>query len=161
MPFKNEFKSWSSNCEKTFSFLIYCLLCKVSEHPRQCNIQHCELSQHLTHFHEAFKNMSLWSNLILISSPTKYKSLYLSPISVLNTTEKFTFSLTHLIHLTCFSCSMLCTCGLDTVFNTCQVLPFTLTCDSSHWAYGQLSPELFMTASLQHSTANIQYEHGC
>lgn len=144
-----------------YSYLLYCRKYSICEASIYMYIQHRVLSQHLTHFPETFKNMSLWSNLILISLPTKFKSLYLSLISVLNTTDKFTVFLTYLIHLTCFSCSMLCTCGLDTIYNTCQVLPFTLTSDSSHWAYGQLSPKLFMTASLQHSTANIQYGHGC
>lgn len=138
--------------------------------PWQCNIQHSQSGRHQpSHFHEALEDMSLGLNLILMSSPTEHKSLYLSPISVLNTADKSTFSLWSLIlspasavillRMEPFVCvphtrgctrvaslaSMLGACGLDTIFNTCQASSPALKSDSSHWACGQLSPELLMT----------------
>ena len=50
------------------------------------------------------EDMSLVLNLILMSSPTEHKSLYLSLISVLNTADKSTSSLWSLISLTSFIC---------------------------------------------------------
>lgn len=148
--------------------IIFYLLYRVQHlnAPWQQNMQHSESS----HFHEAFEDVKLVLNLNLTLSPTEHKSLYLTPISVLNTADKSTSSLWSPLTLTCFICnpgpqgtscvcmcvyggsaSMLGTYGLD----TCRALSSALTSDSSHWAKRRFCLELLMTPSFHNSTVLI------